>query len=56
MDRHTFVTGRGEAGLPVSLEVTCDVGGAQHLPADVAGDLALVSYHVRAQTVFGGEG
>ena len=38
------------------LEVAGDVGGAEHLAADVAGDLALVPDHVRAQAVFGGEG
>ena len=37
------------------LEVAGDVGGAEHLAADVAGDLALVPDHVRAQAVFGGE-
>lgn len=55
--RPTFIiTWVVEAGLPVRLEVTGDVGRAEHLAADVAGDLPLVSDHVGAQTVFGGEG
>lgn len=33
-----------------------DVGGTEHLATDVARDLALVPDHVRAQSVFGGEG
>lgn len=33
-----------------------DVGCAQHLAADVAGDLPFMSDHVGAQSVFGGEG
>ncbi len=53
---HTFVTGGGEAGLAVGLEVAGDVGGTQHLPANVAGDFAFMPYHVWTQTVFGGEG
>ncbi len=53
---HTFVTGGGEAGLTVGLEVAGDVGGTQHLPANVAGDFAFMPYHVWTQTVFGGEG
>ena len=33
-----------------------NVGCAQHLAADVAGDLPFMSDHVGAQSVFGGEG
>lgn len=33
-----------------------DVGCAQHLAADVAGDLPFMSDHVGTQSVFGGEG
>lgn len=39
----------------MSLQVAGDIGGAQHLPADVAGNFALMADHVRAQTVFGSE-
>jgi hypothetical protein len=52
---HTFITGVVEAGLAVGLEVAGNVGSAQHLATDVAGHLALVSDHVGAQAVFGGE-
>lgn len=45
-----------EVGLAMRLEVTGDVGGAQHLPTDVTGHFALVSDHVGAQAVFGSEG
>lgn len=43
---HTFVTGGGEAGLAVGLEVAGDVGSTQHLPTNVAGDFAFMPYHV----------
>lgn len=39
----------------MGLEVAGNVGGAQHLAADVAGHLSLVSDHVGAQAVFGGK-
>ena len=32
-----------------------DVGRAQHLPTDATGDLAFMSDHVGAESVFGGE-
>lgn len=32
-----------------------DVGRAEHLSTDAAGDFAFVSDHVGAQSVFGGE-
>lgn len=35
--------------------MTGDVGRAEHLPTDAAGDLALVPDHVGAESVFGGE-
>lgn len=35
--------------------MTGDVGCAEHLPTDAAGDLALVSDHVGTESVFGGE-
>lgn len=54
-EEHTFVTGVVEASLPVCLQMTGDVGGAEHLATDVAGDLALMPDHMGAQTIFGGE-
>lgn len=33
-----------------------NVGGAEHLATDVAGHFSLMPDHVRAQSVFGGEG
>lgn len=33
-----------------------DVGGAEHFPADVTGDLPFMADHVGAKSVFGGEG
>lgn len=41
-----IVAGAVEAGLAVRLQVTGDVGGAQHLTADVAGDFTFMSDHV----------
>lgn len=32
-----------------------DVGRAEHLPTDATGDLAFMSDHVGAESVFGGE-
>ena len=32
-----------------------DVGGTEHLPTDATGDLAFMSDHVGAESVFGGE-
>lgn len=53
----TFIVTRvAEAGLAMCLEVTCDVGSAQHFATDVAGHFAFVPDHVGAQTVFGSEG
>lgn len=43
---HTFVTGRGEAGLAVCLQVAGDVSSAQHLATYVAGDFTLMPDHV----------
>lgn len=51
----TFVTGRGEAGLAVCLQVAGDVGSTQHLAAYAAGDFTLMPDHVGTQTVFGGK-
>lgn len=51
-----FVAGVVEVGLAVRLQVAGDVGGAEHLATDVAGDLPFVPDHVRTQSVFGGEG
>ncbi len=53
----TFIVARAaEAGLAVRLQVTRDVSSTEHFAADVAGHLAFVPDHVRAQTVFGSEG
>ena len=40
----------------MGLQVAGDVGRTQHLATDVAGDFALMSDHVGAQTIFGGKG
>lgn len=50
----TFITGV-KVGLSVSLQMTGDVGCAQHLPTDATGDFAFVSDHVGTESVFGGE-
>lgn len=50
----TFVTGV-KVGLPVSLQMTGDVGCAEHLSADTTGDFAFMSNHVGTESVFGGE-
>lgn len=39
----------------MGLQMTGDVGCTQHLPTDATGDLAFMSDHVRAESVFGGE-
>ena len=53
----TFVSAgsAAEACLAVGLQVAGDVGRTQHLATDVAGDFALMSDHVGAQTIFGGK-
>lgn len=51
----TFVTGRGEAGLAVRLQMAGDVGSAKHLATYVAGDFTLMPDHVGTQAVFGGK-
>lgn len=53
---HTFVTGGGEAGLTVGLEVAGDVGGTQHLSAHVTSDFPFMANHMRPKSVFGGKG
>ena len=40
----------------MGLQVAGDVGRAQHLATDVAGDLALMPDHVGAKSVFGSKG
>lgn len=49
----TFITVK--VGLPVGLQMAGDVGGAQHLSTDAAGDFAFVSDHVGSESVFGGK-
>lgn len=44
-----------KVGLPMSLEVTCDVGSTQHFAADAAGHFAFMPDHMGAQAVFGSE-
>lgn len=50
----TFITGV-EVGLPMSLQMTGDIGCAQHLPTDATSDLAFMSDHVGTESVFGGK-
>lgn len=50
------VTGVAEAGLAMCLEVTGDVGSAQHFATDGAGHFTFMSNHVGAQAVFGSKG